>query len=144
MGAAKTYNLAQSIFTIAGIPLKGFGADDALVFTPAEDVWTEEVGADGEVTRSATNNRSGTCAVTLMSTSLSNDLLNGFLQLAKTIGIGDIFPLFVKDLNSGDTIIAAQCWIKTEPPMTFGKAASTREWMIYVADATTIHGGALI
>lgn len=144
IGSARTYNLAQVIITVGGLPLEGFGADDAVTFEPNSDLWENTIGADGEVTRSATNDRSGTLTFTLMSTSRSLDILNTFLQLTKTVGVGDTFPVYIKDLNSGDQLFAEQCWIQREADMSFGKTASEREWTIYAARVTTTHGGALI
>jgi len=142
-GASKTYNLAQCVFTINGVPLEGFGSDDAVVIAPNDDLWTTQTGADGEETRSATNTRSGQATITLMSTSNTNDLLNTFLQLIKSIAIGDRFVMFIRDLNSGDQVIAEQAYIQREPDMSFGKEASTREWTIYLPKYTSTHGGAI-
>jgi hypothetical protein len=144
LGAARSYNLAQVVITIGGLPLEGFGADDAVSFEPTSDLYENKVGADGEVTRSLNNDRSGTLTFTLMGTSLSNDIFNTFLQLTKAVGIGDIFPIFIKDLRSGDTLVAEQCWLNREADMSFGRVASEREWSCFAAKVTTSHGGALI
>lgn len=142
-GAARTYNLAQTIITIGGLPVEGFGADDAFSFEPNSPIYETTVGADGEVTRSATNDRSGTITITLMETSPSLAILNTYLQLSKTTAIGDIFPVYMRDLNSGDEIIAQQCWIEEEPAMSKGKGAGEREWILRAAKVTVKHGGAI-
>lgn len=143
-GALKTYNLAQVLITVNGLPLEGFGESDAVTFAPNSPIYESAVGADGEVTRSATNDRSGTLTFTLMSTSLSNDLFSTFMILSKTVGVGDTFPIYIKDLNSNDTLIASKCYIQDEAEMSFGRDASEREWTIYAANVSTIHGGALV
>lgn len=143
-GALKTYNLAQVLITIGGLPFEGFGESDAVTFAPNSSVYESAVGADGEVTRSATNDRSGTLTFTLMSTSSSNDVFSAFLLLSKTVGIGDTFPVYIKDLNSKDTLIASKCYIQDEAEMAFGRAATEREWTIYAANVSTIHGGDII
>ena len=105
------------------------------------------VGADGEVTRSATNDRSGVITLTLMSTSKANDWLNTWLHRSKTVeltlGAGDKFEIYVKDLNSLDTLIAADAYIQKEPASTYGRNAAEREWTIYAANVSTVFGGSL-
>lgn len=142
-GASRTYNLAQCVFNINGVPLEGFGDGDAVTVAPNDDLWSDQVGADGEVTRSRTNDLSGTMTVTLMSTSLSNDVLNQFLQLILAGAPGDKFSVFIKDLNSGDQVVAAQAYLMRDPDMAFGKEASTREWTIKLPRYQRTHGGAL-
>ena len=143
-GALKTYNLAQVLITVDGLPLEGFGESDAVTFAPNASIYESSVGADGEVTRSASNDRSGTLTFTLMSTSLSNDIFSEFLTLSKTTGTGDTFPVYIKDLNSNDQLIAAKCYIQDESEMAFGRDASEREWTIYAANVSTVHGGATV
>ena len=142
-GQSKTWNLAQCVFALDGVPLEGFGPDDAVTVVPNDDIWTTQTGADGEETRSATNVRSGTMTITLMSTSLSNDALNAKLQLALAVGIGDRFSVFIKDLNSGDQVVAAQAYIERDSDMSFGKEASTREWTVRLPRFQRNHGGAV-
>jgi hypothetical protein len=146
-GALKTYNLAMVKILLGGVPMDGFGESDALSFEANSDLFESAVGADGEVTRSATNDRSGVITLTLMSTSKANDWLNTWLSKSKTVeltlGAGDKFEIYVKDLNSLDTLIAADAYIQKEPTSTYGRNAAEREWTIYAANVSTIFGGSL-
>lgn len=142
-GALRTYNLAQVQILVGGLPMEGFGESDAISFEMNADLYESAVGADGEVTRSATNDRSGTITLTLMSTSPANDKLNVFLQRSKGSAVNDTFEVFVKDLNSADTFIASDAYIQKEPVSSYGRNAAEREWTLYAANVTTFFGGAL-
>jgi len=141
IGASKTYNLAQVQIAINGVPIEGFGESDAITFEPNSDLYESAVGADGEVTRSATNDRSGTITITLMSTSVSNATMTFYLTASKASGGGllgnDKFQIYVKDLNSGDFFLANNAYIQKEPNSTYGRNAAEREWTIYAANVTT-------
>lgn len=142
-GQARTYNLKQTVITVGGLPVEGFSEDDAVTFTPDAEEYTKSVGADGEVTRSRTNNFAGTFTFMLKQTSRSNDLFNTFLKLTRTVAVGDIFPISIKDLNGGDFIFAEQCWIESMPEIGYGREAGDREWTIATAKASVTLGGAL-
>jgi hypothetical protein len=142
-GQARTYNLANVVITVGGIVIEGFGESDAVSYEPNSPIWETTVGADGEVTRSATNDRSGNLTFTIMSTSGSLKVFSAFMAVSKQVAVGDIFPVFIKDLGSGDQLIAEQCWIEEEASMEFGKAAAEREWTVKAAKVSTMQGGAL-
>ena len=72
------------------------------------------------------------------------NIFSEFLTLSKTTGTGDTFPVYIKDLNSNDQLIAAKCYIQDESEMAFGRDASEREWTIYAANVSTVHGGATV
>ena len=143
VGASKTYNLAQVSISINGVPIEGFGESDAISFEPNSDLYESAVGADGEVTRSATNDRSGTITITLMSTSLSNLKFSGFMALSKALGAADKFIISVNDTNSGDFFLATNAYIQKEPNSTYARNASEREWTLYAANVTTAFTGNL-
>lgn len=142
-GALRTWNLAQCIVTVGGLPIEGFSEDDAFNFSPDADTYEKIVGADGEVTRSATNNMSGEMMFSLMQTSSSNNILNTLLKLAETVAVGDVFPIYIKNLNANEVFIAEQCWIGRKPDFGGGRAARTREWRCDVAKASITYGGAV-
>lgn len=142
VGSVRTYNLNRCIFLVNGVPVGGFSEDDAVSYSQDSEIYTKTVGADGEVTRSKINSKAGTFTFNIMNTSLSNDVFNTFLQLSQTVAVGDTFAVFIKDLASGDTIIAPVCWIESQPDMSFAREASNREWVVAAGNATTNFGGA--
>lgn len=137
IGATRTYNLAQCLITINGVPIEGFGETDAISFAPNSNVFENTVGADGENTRSATNDRSQEATLTLMQTSPSLGLLYDLLNLAQNGLPGDIFALYINDLNNREEVVVEQAWIEREADQAFGKAAGERAWTIRCAKKTT-------
>ena len=136
----KHYNAADVSIIIAGIPVSGFDDGDFLTVERDEDAYTKKVGTDGEVTRSKTNNKSGSATLTLMQTSAVNVLLSALHALDELTGNG-VGPFLAKD-NSGSTIHTAQnCWIRKMPASTFSREAGAREWVIDLDKLIPTEGG---
>lgn len=143
-GSLRRYSLAECVVTVNGIPIEGFQADDAVTYSPNSPLNESEVGADGEVTRSTNQDRSGTITFFLKASSQSNNVFNAFMQAAKAgLGIGDVFSVMVNNLGSGDKIIAPQTWIEQEPDVAIGRTDYDKEWLCRTANAVVTHGGAL-
>lgn len=130
------YRLPDMVLTVNGIRIEGFGVTDAIMIARDEDSFTKTVGADGEVTKSSTNNDSGTITITLM----QNAFANGALELALLLDelTGDItFPVVVADpLRTGWEIVGTECWIKKPPDIPFNKAVGELTWVLDVAHLT--------
>ena len=142
-GDLRTWNLNDVVILINGIPIDGWDESDAITIAPAEDLSSKTVGADGEVTRNIYNDRSGEITFTIMQTSRGNDVLNAYLQLSKTVGIGDVFSIYVDNIRSGEKIVAPKCWIKREPDFKAAKSASPNSWVCDAAVINSTRGGAL-
>jgi len=125
----KTYNLKEVILTVNGIPVSGFGDGDAVTVEFSEEAWTMVVGADGEVTRSRTNNESGSFQVTLMQTSEANGIFQQWMQQDKLFGRA-LVGVTLTDTTRGEVIAATQCWIEQTPSREFNRDAGSRVWTI--------------
>lgn len=136
----KTWNLKKLIVVIGGVPISGFGENDAITFDHDEDEWEKVVGADGEVTRSRNNNRSGSITITLMQTSDSNDALEAIRLIDETTGAG-IVGVLVKDLTGRTVIGADRAWVRKRPSLEFGKRAGEREWILDCDQVAVFAGG---
>lgn len=123
-----TYNLKHCTILCDGVPVTGFADGDAVTVEPESNIWEDVVGADGEVTRAATNDRRASITFTLKDTSSFNKFLRQKVKLAQTAGNGDVFSFFLKDLNTGEQVVSAQTWVKTDPGVTKGRESSDREW----------------
>ena len=125
--AVKTYDPKQIIVTFGGNILSGFADGTFVVAERNEDMWTTQIGTDGEDTRSKSNNRSGLITVSLMQTSDSNAVLSA-LALTDEASSAAALPLQIKD-NSGNTLLIAEtAWIKKMPSVEYGREAGPREW----------------
>lgn len=127
--AVTTYDSSQVSIILAGLPLTGLAPDTFISVEQDEDSFTLQIGADGEGSRSKSNNRSATIAATLLQGSAANDLLSALHNLDINSPSGDsIGPFLLKD-NSGRTLIsAAKAWIQKPPAVEFAREGGTREW----------------
>lgn len=137
--SVRTYDPSSVIITIAGVPMSGFTEATFLEIDRNEPTWNMVVGADGLVTRSKTNNFSGTLTLTLKQSSPSNDVLSGLLAIDEATNAG-VFPVLVKDLTGNSIYFAAQAWITQYANSTFDKDVSDRQWILSLAHADIFVG----
>ena len=137
-----TYNPAQCIVIVNGIPMGGWGQDDMLSFEPNSDLSSHIVSPDGVVTRSILNDLSGLLRLTLGVTSQSNDALDTLTWLTKTVAVGDVFSVKVRDLNSRREFFGEKVFPRREPDFMVSREAPENEWLFTVAKATIRHRGA--
>lgn len=127
--AVRTYDPKQVVISIGGVPMSGFSEGTFLEVDRDEPTWNKVVGADGLVTRSKTNNLSGTLTLTLKQSSPSNDVLSGFLAIDEATNQG-VVPVLVKDLSGNSIYFSANAWITQYANSTFGKDISDRQWVL--------------
>jgi hypothetical protein len=141
-GKTHVYDPASLVVVFFGIPMQGFAEDSVVEVAYNEDAFTLQMGVDGDGTRSKTNNRSAQITVSLMQSSLVNDLLNQVHQLdlnsPNGLGIG---PLLIKDLNGRSLHAADKAWIMKSPDAAYAKEAGAREWVIETASLVSSYGG---
>jgi len=135
-----TYDPAQVVVTIAGVPMSGYTDGTFLEIVRNEPTWNTVVGADGIVTRGKTNNNTGTLTLTLKQSSPSNDVLSGLL-IADEVSNAGVFPVLIKDLSGNSIYFTAQGWITTFANSTFAKEITDRSWTISLADTDFFVGG---
>lgn len=137
----RTYDPSNVSMFFGVIEMQGFAQDAAITVEHDEDDWSLVVGVDGEGTRSKTSNGSGTITVSLMQSSVTNDLLSAARTLDRnTPGGAGGQPLLVKD-NSGTTVFSAEsCWIQKAPSAELNREASTREWVFRTDNLVAFHG----
>lgn len=136
----KTYDPKQVQIIVGGIPLSGFADGSFVTVARAEDAWTMTVGADGEGTRSKSNNKSGTITVVLMQSSQSNQYLSN-LVLADEINNAGLVPTMVKDGSGSSLYMAEQSYVKKAPDSDFAKVAGTRTYVIETDNLQMFNGG---
>lgn len=113
----------------AGIPLK-----DALVqveVTPEGPAYTDDIGADGSVCRSATNERRATCNVTLKGHSAEHAKMSALhaADVSATNGVG-VAPFLFKDRNGSSLVSTDKAWILGMPAKTFAQQPGDVVWAI--------------
>lgn len=113
----------------AGIPLK-----DALVqveVTPEGPAYTDDIGADGSVCRSATNERRATANVTLKGHSAEHAKMSALhaADVSATNGVG-VAPFLFKDRNGSSLVSTDKAWILGMPAKTFAQQPGDVVWAI--------------
>lgn len=138
--AVHTYAPDQVTVVFGPVVLEGFAPDSLVAVEYEEDLWTKQVGADGHVARSKTNNATARVTVRLMQTSMSNDMLSAIAQLDRHANEG-VFPLMIKD-NSGRSLhVAESAWITRPPNSEYAREAGTREWAFDTGQLESFVGG---
>lgn len=114
---------------------EGRAKADFLTITALEPDYTSQRGADGQTTRSRSNNRGKTIKIKTMATSLVNSILNEIRQLDLAAPNGAGVGLFeVNDRNNGKLVLTApKTWIVGPPECPYGPEAGEREWTLECA-----------
>lgn len=141
MDGVKTYDPNNVQIIMGGVALSGFADGTFINVAYDENLYNKVVGADGEVSRSKTNNRCATVAITLKQTSSSNDELSAFYA-ADELNNSGVVPLMIKEIGSGRTLVFAQAaWVEKLPDTGYSKDVEDRAWTIATAQLKTFIGG---
>ncbi len=138
--AVRTFDPANVIISIGGVPMSGYADGTFVMVARDEDAFTKVSGADGEVSRAKSNNRSGTLTLTLMQTSMSNDILSAIALLDETSNAG-IVPVLVKEIGTLTILMSGEGWIKKFPDASYSKDVENREWILDLASLNMFEGG---
>jgi len=140
MANTKTYDPGKVTVNLAGSQLLGFAPGTFITAERTEDTFTAVVGSAGETGRTRIRNKSGTITLTLMGTSLVNDVLSALVILDELTGAGQ-GPLLIKSLD-GTTLIAAEsAWVKKPAVVEYSDEMPVYEWVIETASMETFAGG---
>jgi hypothetical protein len=138
--ATKTYDCKKVLCVVGGIPLSGFSDGDVVDIERNEDTFTLQVGADGESTRSKSNNRSGRFTFHLAQSSAANALLSALAKTDETSNNGAV-AVMVKDASGGSVYQASQAWIVKPPTAAFKRESDVRDWVLETGDLEWFEGG---
>jgi hypothetical protein len=140
----KIYDSNRVQVSFAGVPVQGYADGDFLTITPETDAFTSVVGTDGTVSRSKSNDRRATIEITLMNTSLTNDLFSAiFIGDLEANGGAGVGAFLVVDLSGASLYSAGNCWITKAPDVTYGREANERTWMLQCDKLYSFTGGNL-
>ena len=105
--------------------------------------WSDQVGADGEMTRVRSRNTSGEVTLTLVAATATNQAL-ALLQLEdEQFGTG-VGVLSIRDTNGLDLHKSNQAWITMPPEAEYAKEATNREWTFRCKNLITNSGGSVL
>jgi hypothetical protein len=142
------WNLSALQVTLGGFAINrgagasGYGPDVVFALKQGKPDFTEQEGADGTVTVSATNSNLTEFELTTMQ---SNSPTNGFLSTAriaaKAQGIPLVMPLLMQDSNGTTVFSALKCWITGPPDADYKSEASPRTWKLKCMPEVNYIGG---
>ena len=134
-GNVKTYNPKEINIAFGSHIVTGYAEDSFVSIEPSGDGTTKKVGADGEVTRSISPDRTFSVKVTVDQMSESNSYFQEMYNRDQQTGDA-IEPLMVQDMKGGMLFSADEAWVPKPSTRGLGKAAGTREWEIHTGPAT--------
>jgi hypothetical protein len=141
----KAWNIGDLAISLNGVPLDsgGYGEDEVMTVEWTEDWWTKYTGADGEVTRSLTNNFGATVTLNFAQSADANDRLDAILKADLLLPNGAGAGIFAaRDLQGRLVLSSPRAWIIGPPALTFGKTVQVFPWRIDLADASgSVFGG---
>ncbi len=130
-----TFDPKEVSLTVSGITISGFM--DGTFITCAKidpELYKLHVGAHGDVARTKNPNDAGTYVFTLKQTSPSNKVLDLLKRNPIT------YPVLCKNnSNSKHLAAGAECWISSDPEITYADEESGVEWTITSADLIMSH-----
>jgi len=145
LGRVRTYNPREVSIVVCGIPIDGgYASGEFLRITALGDWFTEEMGTDGEVTRTDTGENRYTLVLTLMQSNPLNALLSALLAADRNTPNGaGVAPTLVKDRSGTSLFTAPSCWITGPPEQVYSNQAEARAWTIraVAGNAPNIVGG---
>lgn len=145
MADFKNFDPNQYFLSFAGILVRGFVSDTFIAAVRNEDSFSMAVGAQGDVVRVRSNDRSGLVTVTLQAESPTNDEFSDYI-VADELAIGGTLPgaLLLKNGNGTTFISAENAWLMKPADVEVGTDASPREWVIACAELNMFVGGAIL
>lgn len=138
--ATKTYDPNSIAVVVNGILMSGFSENSIVKVSRNQDMWSDQIGADGTGTRSKSNDKSGKIEISLMQTSASNDVLSALAVLDEATNGGKV-PVLIKDLSGTSLHGSEEAWIVKIPDSDYGNKAGTRSWVIATHSLSNFVGG---
>lgn len=141
--SVKTYDPRGVVVIVGVAPMSGFADGTFVTVSRKNDAFSSVCGADGETSRAKSNDKRGEMSLTLLQTSLSNDILSA-IALADEKQNAGVVPILIKDLSGITTYFSGAGWIRKVPASEYGKEVANREWVFELADMDVFVGGVLI
>ena len=136
----KTYNAGEVAVIVGTRAANGLAEGSFVKVIRDVETFVKKAGADGEITRSKTNNKAGRVEITLDASSDFNDYLSGLHATDEATGNG-IVSTSVVDRSGTTTAFARQSWIQKIAEIDMGRDSGERTWIIDCGDLEVFVGG---
>jgi len=138
----EVYDPKSVVLAFGPILVSGYADGTFISVERNEDSFALMVGSDGEACRAKSNNKSGRVTVTLLQSSLTNDLLAAQAILDERSPSGDgIAPLLCKDVSGRGLFTAETAWIVKPSTASYGREVENREWVFETNELIMFAGG---
>lgn len=132
MADLTTYSYKNVAATLDNRPVSGvWEGDDCVVVARRTDVVTPVTGADGKSVVSLSADETAEITLRLMHTSPTHQRLRTYQRAGSLTGSARVFPFSVRDTESNEGGVAAECVILQAPEVQHGDAATVREWRLF-------------
>jgi hypothetical protein len=135
----KDFDPSQLSVIVGGQIISGLADGESVKAEPNEDAVTLSIGSQGHGVRTHNANKSGKITLTLLHTSESNAVLQGF-KVTDELSKNGTFPVLIRDNSGGDLITCSSGWIMKQASASFGKEATNKEWVIETHDLKVLLG----
>ncbi|RAL23054.1 hypothetical protein DL240_09210 [Lujinxingia litoralis] len=122
----KTHDFKQTVLSIGGQLIGGFGEEGGIEFEWGSDIGEDVVGADGEVTFSRTNDRRLYADITVMQTSAGYARLMALMRAQQAQSNIEELPFELSNPGTGERVACAYTVFKTRSDPTQQKQAQER------------------
>lgn len=142
----KTYDPNLYTLIIAGIPIptKGYADGEFVRLERDTPNFSDKAGTDGEVVRTKMHDKRAKCTFSTMQTAEINAVLSTLANLDyETDGGSGVGPFLLKDRGGLTVHAGAECWISEIPNPTLDKEATSRSWVVRIANLKSFEGGNL-
>ncbi len=139
----KAYMADEVIIAVGPVLVESGYADDEFCRIEYEaDITADEVGTDGEVAVSRTNDKRATITLVLMQTSDASIGLSALANLSRTAAsmAGAIVPTEVFDPQGAKLWAAENSWVQRNPDASYARTAQPREWPVRCAHLLPVNG----
>lgn len=131
---------ALAALQIGTITAEAFAEGSMVTVNRSAKLWSSTSGTDGETVHSKSPDKSGVVALTLMGSSVTNDLFSALVIADELTNIG-VGVLTVADKSGSSIFASAQARLDGYADYAAGSDPGTREWSFLVANLAPFIGG---
>lgn len=135
------YNPDLVTITVGGVLIQGYADGEFVTIDHPGDQFLDEVGTDGEVAMSPSNDRRMTLTIKLLQTSQSNAYLSSLMNAQLNTSPTPTVEIQVEDVGGGTLAYGAESWITKWPASSMDRTAKSREWAFRVANGNREEAG---
>jgi hypothetical protein len=124
------YDSKKVTIALDGTLIKGFPEEDIVSWKRNEGMWSQTVGAHGEVTRNKSNNKSGMLTIYVLRSSASIPFMNSYIKKGETSANNDTFSIRANDGNVNRAASSINACFEGFPEEKLKKGVEVLEYLV--------------